>query len=175
MRIFRVCPTIFEWQHIWRKRIIFKKQKFSIRVKDFVCFFLFQAGIHYKKASSSIEVLIGFTNSRNSHRRCSSVHSLFLNKAAEHLLTTASVIPSLQYTLFITHSIFYFSLEYLWLHGLSVWKLPSNCLLNPLSVSCFLMICAAWLINFQMVLFYMRLSSVYLVSIQQLRKLIVEM
>ena len=55
------------------------------------------------------------------------------------------------------------------------FSLKVACVLNPLSVLCFLMICATWLINFQMVLFYMRLSSVYLVSIQQLRKLIAEM
>ena len=40
--------------------------------------------------------------------------SLFFNKVAEHLRTTASVIPPFQYTLFISLSIFYFSLEYLW-------------------------------------------------------------
>ena len=67
--------------------------------------------------------------------------------------------------------IIYFSLEYLWSHG----KLPSTCLLNPLSASVYLMISATWLINFQIVLFHMKLSSVYLVSFQQLRKLIAEM
>ena len=145
---------------------------------DFACFFS-QPGVAYKKACSSIEVLIGFINSRSSHRRCPIKIGVLKKfekfKVAEHLRTTASVIPSFQYTLFISHSIFYFSLEYLWSHGLSVWKLPSTCLLNPLSASGYLMICATWLINFQIVLFYMKLSSVYLVSFQQLRKLIAEM
>ena len=36
---FRICPTIFECWHGWRKRINFKKQKFSLRVSDFACFF----------------------------------------------------------------------------------------------------------------------------------------
>ena len=124
-----------------------------------------QPGVAYKQAISSIEVQINLKNSQ----------TLFFNKFVEHLRTTASVIPSFQCTLFISHSIFYFSLEYLWSHGLSVWKLPSTCLLNPLSASGYLMICATWLINFQIVLFYMKLSSVYLVSFQQLRKLIAEM
>ena len=62
---FRICPTIFEWYHGWRKRIIFKKQKFSLRG------FFSQPGIAYKKACSAIEVLIGFFNSRSSQRRCS--------------------------------------------------------------------------------------------------------
>ena len=80
--------------------------------------------------------------------------SVFFDKVAKHLQTTASVIPSFQYTLFISHSIFYFNLEYLRSHGLSVWKLLSTCLLNPLSASCFLMICATWLIDFQMVVLH---------------------
>ena len=130
-----------------------------------VRFYLFfpQPDVAYKKACSSIKVPIGFTNSRSNHRGCSikigvlrrfEKFSLFFNKVAEHLRTTASVIPSFQYTLFISHSIFYFSLEYLWSHGLSVWKLPSTCLLNPLSASGFLMICATWLINFQTVVLH---------------------
>ena len=36
---FRICPAIFEWWHGWRKRIMFKKQKFSLRVLDAACFF----------------------------------------------------------------------------------------------------------------------------------------
>ena len=48
---------------------IFKKQKFSIRVLDFA--FFHQSGVAYKQACSSIEVLMGFTNSRSSHRKCS--------------------------------------------------------------------------------------------------------
>ena len=60
----------------------------------------------------------------------------------------------------------------LMVHEFSVWKLPSNCLLNPLSSSGFLRISATWLINFQMIfLLYMSLSSVYLFSIQQLQYL----
>ena len=35
------------------------------------CLFSSQPGVAYKKACSSIEVLIGFINSRSSHRRCS--------------------------------------------------------------------------------------------------------
>ena len=93
------------------------------------CLFFSQPGVAYKKACSSIEVLIGFVNSRSSHRRCPIKigqkidrvsQSLFYNKVAEHLRTTASVIRPFQYTLFISLSIFYFSLEYLWSHGLSV-------------------------------------------------------
>ena len=138
-------------------------QKAKVQPKGVRFCFFFPAWC-YKKACSSIEVLIGFTNSRSSHRGCfikicvlkkfeKFTQSLF-NKVTEHLRTTASVIPSFQYTLFISHSIFYFSLEYLWSHGLSVWKLPSTCLLNPLSASGFLMICATWLINFQMVVLH---------------------
>ena len=130
-----------------------------------VRFYLFfpQPDVAYKKACSSIKVPIGFTNSRSNHRGCSikigvlrrfEKFSLFFNKVAEHLRTTASVIPSFQYTLFISHSIFYFNLEYLWSHGLSVWKLLSTCLLNPLLASGFLMICATWLTNFQMVVLH---------------------
>ena len=44
--------------------------KSNLRVIDFACFFL-QSGVAYKKACSSIEVLIGFINSRSSHQRCS--------------------------------------------------------------------------------------------------------
>ena len=124
--------------------------------------FFFQPGVAYKKACSSIEVLIGFTNSRSSHRGCfikigvlkkfeKFTQSLF-NKVTEHLRTTASVIPSFQYTLYISLSTFYFSLEYLWSHGLSVWKLPSTFLLNPLSVSGFLVI--VQMFNFQMVVLH---------------------
>ena len=80
--------------------------------------------VAYKKACNSIEVLIGFINSRSSHRRCPIKIGVLKKfekfKVAEHLRTTASVIPSFQYTLFISLSIFYFSLEYLWPHGLSV-------------------------------------------------------
>ena len=141
-----------------------KCQKAKVQPKGIrFCLFFSQHGVAYKKACSSIEVLTGFVNSRSSHRRCpikigqkfeSVSQGLFFDKVAEHLRTTASVIPSFQYTLFISLSIFYFSLEYLWSHGLSVWKLPSTCLLNPLSASGFLMICATWLINFQMVVLH---------------------
>ena len=128
------------------------------------CLFFSQSGVAYKKACSPIEVLIGFINSRSSHRRCpikigvlkkfeNFTGSLF-NKVAAHLRTTASVIPSFQYALFISLSILYFSLEYFWSHGLSVWKLLSTCLLNPLLASGFLMICATWLTNFQMVVLH---------------------
>ena len=103
--------------------------------------------VAFKKACSSIELLIHFTNF------VMSIHVFF-----------------------VSNSIFYFSLEYLWSHEFSVWKLPSNCFFNSLSASGCLMISATWLINFQMVhLFYMSLSSLYLFSIQQLRKLITEM
>ena len=51
----KICPTIFEWWHGWRKRTIFKKQKFGLRVLDEACFFP-QPGVAYKKACSSIEV-----------------------------------------------------------------------------------------------------------------------
>ena len=141
-----------------------KCQKAKVQPKGIrFCLFFSQHGVAYKKACSSIEVLTGFVNSRSSHRRCPIKigqkfervsQGLFFDKVAEHLRTTASVIPSFQYTLFISLSIFYFSLEYLWPHGLSVWKLPSTCLLNPLSASGFLMICATWLINFQMVVLH---------------------
>ena len=127
--------------------------------------FFSQPGVAYKKACSSIEVLIGFINSRSSQRKFpikigvlkkyeKFTESLFFIKVTEHLRTTASVIPSFQCTLYISLSSFYFSLEYLWSHGLSVWKLPSTCLLNPLSASGFLMICATWLINFQTVVLH---------------------
>ena len=141
----------------------FLKSQLIITILLFFLLVFSQPGVAYKKSCSSTEVLIGFVNSRSSHRRCPMKigqkfkrvsQSLFFNKVAEHLRTTASVIPSFQYTLFISHSIFYFSLEYLWSHGLSVWKLPSTCLLNPLSASGFLMICATWLINFQMVVLH---------------------
>ena len=36
---FRICSTIFKWKHGSRKQIDFKKQKFSLRVLDFACFF----------------------------------------------------------------------------------------------------------------------------------------
>ena len=135
-------------------------QKAKVQPKG-VRFWLFfsQPGVAYKKTCSSIEVLIGFTDSRSSHRGWfikigvlkefeKFTESLF-NKVTEHLRTTASVIFLHSNT--HRHSIFYFSLEYVWSHGLSVWKLLSSCLLNPLSASGFLMICANWLINFQMV------------------------
>ena len=83
-------------------------QKAEVQPKG-VRFCLFsQPGVAYKKACSSIEVLIGFINSSNSHRGCFikigvlkkfEKLSLFFNKVAEHLRTTASVIPSFQYTL----------------------------------------------------------------------------
>ena len=123
-------PYYFWMMTWWRKRTIFKKQKFSLRVLDAACFF------------PSLVLLIKkrVVPSRCNHRRSSKkmgvikkiwkIHSLFFNEVAEHLWTTASVIPSFQYTLFISHFMFYFSLEYLWSHGLSVWKLPSTCLLN---------------------------------------------
>ena len=107
-----------------------KFQKAKVQHKGVrFCLFFSQPGVAYKKVRSSIEVLIGFVNSRSSHRRQWPITieqqfdrvslSLFFNKVAEHLRTTASVIPSFQYTLFISLSIFYFSLEYLWSHGLS--------------------------------------------------------
>ena len=51
-----------------------KVQPKGVRICLF--FFLFQRGfafknVAYKKACSSIEMLIGFINSRSSHRRCS--------------------------------------------------------------------------------------------------------
>ena len=159
----------------------FQKQKFSLRVLDFA--FFFQPGVAYKQACSSIEVIMGFINSRSSHRRCSIKVGVLKNLKNSHTRTTGSVIQIIyntiqlfiQYKLFISHSMFYFSLEYLCSHGFSAWKLPSTCLLNPFSVSGYLMICTTWLINFQIVLFYMKLSSVYLFSFQQIRKLIAEM
>ena len=84
-------------------------QKAEVQPKG-VRFCLFsQPGVAYKKACSSIEVLIGFTNSRSSHQGCfikicvlkkfeKFTQPLF-NKVTEHLRTTASVIPSFQYTL----------------------------------------------------------------------------
>ena len=97
---FRVCPNIFEWKHAWSKRTIFKKQKFSLRVLDFACFFSYFRLVLIIKKRVSIEVLKGFVNSRSSHRSCSikigvikkfDKFSLFFNKVAEHLRTTASV------------------------------------------------------------------------------------
>ena len=65
--------------------------------------------------------------------------------------------------------------SYLWSHEYSVWKLSSNCLLNPLSAFGCLMISVTWSINFQVVfLFYMSFSSLYLFSTRQLREMLAE-
>ena len=83
-------------------------QKVKVQPKG-VSFWLFfsQPGVAYKKACGSIELLIGFINSRSSHWRYSTggVPGGAI-KIAEHLQTTASVILSFQYTLFIGLSIF---------------------------------------------------------------------
>ena len=48
-----------------------KCQKAKVQPKGIrFCLFFSQHGVAYKKACSSIEVLIGFANSRSSHRRC---------------------------------------------------------------------------------------------------------
>ena len=68
---------------------------------------------------------------------------------------------------FISNSIFNSASSFLWLHEFSLWKLPSSCLLNLLSVSGCLMIYITWPIHFQMVcLFYMVMS---LFSIRHIR------
>ena len=91
-----------------------QKAKVQLKGLDFACFFS-QPGVAYKRAGSSIEVLIGCVHSRSSHRKCAIKigqkfervsQSLFFNKVAEHLRTTASAISSFQYTLFLSLSIF---------------------------------------------------------------------
>ena len=48
-----------------------KFQKAKVQRKGVrFCLLFSQPGVAYKKACSSIEVLIGFVNSRSSHRRC---------------------------------------------------------------------------------------------------------
>ena len=132
------------WVITWKKEANnFQKAKVQNKgVRFCLFFFLFQPGVAYKsvaykEACSYIEVLMGFINSRSSHWRYSikiaflkkfEIFTVFFNKVAEQLRTTAFVTPSLQCTLFKNHSIFNFSLEYLWSHERSVWKLPSNCL-----------------------------------------------
>ena len=81
----------------------FQKAKVQPKgVRFCLFFFLFQPGFAYKVCSST-KVLISFIDSRSSHQRCSikigvfkifEKFSLFFNKVAEHLRTTASVIPS---------------------------------------------------------------------------------
>ena len=67
-------------------------------------------------------------------------------------------------------------LEYFWSHKFSVWKLPSSCLLNPLSACGWLIISATLSINFQIAFrFPMSLSSIFLFSIQQITAVIAEM
>ena len=54
----------------WMKEVN-KFQKAKVQPKGVrFCLFFSQPGVAYKKACSSIEVLIGFVNSRSSHRRC---------------------------------------------------------------------------------------------------------
>ena len=121
---FRVCPNIFEWKHAWSKRTIFKKQKFSLRVLDFACFFSYFRLVLIIKKRVSIEVLKGFVNSRSSHRSCSikiGVIKKFDKFTVSFLIKLQSTSERLLlYTSMhiISLSIFYFSLEYLWLHGL---------------------------------------------------------
>ena len=79
-----------------------KFQKAKVQPKGVrFCLFFSQPGVAYKKACSSIEVLIGFINSRSSHWRCPikigvlkkfEKFSLIFNKVAEYLRRTASII-----------------------------------------------------------------------------------
>ena len=66
---FLQIPHYF-WTITWIKEVNnFQKAKVQPNRVRF-CFF-FQPGVGYKQACSSIEVLMGFINSRSSHRRCS--------------------------------------------------------------------------------------------------------
>ena len=68
-----------------------------------------------------------------------------------------------------------FTLELLMVARIFRWKLPSSFLLSLLSTSGYLMISAAWSINFQMFFFYVSLISVSLFSICQLIELLTEL
>ena len=66
---FSHIPHYF-WTITWIKEVNnFQKAKVQPKGVRF-CFFS-QPGVAYKQACSSIEVLMGFINSRSSHRRCS--------------------------------------------------------------------------------------------------------
>ena len=141
-------PYYFWMKTCMKQANNFQKAKVQLKGVRFCLFFSYFRLVLIIKKRVSIEVLKGFVNSRSNHRSCSikiGVIKKFDKFTVSFLIKLQSTSERLLlYTSMhiISLSIFYFSLEYLWLHGLYAWKLPNDCLLNSLSVSRYLMICA---------------------------------